>query len=236
MCTDVCGIEGGNEKMPNYFKNGYTPEERRRVLPGYPKDFVFKNYEEYKQYFVGDKIICLLCGKNYRSLGNHLRVSHETTIDDYKKKYGILWGKSLICNELTDIRSKLAKKTIADGKLIPQTLEGRRKLAELARKSKRKPRNLKLHKVSSQDNIKKYNDLHGFDGSVTKEKEKNRTKLGTPEFKKKMAERPQCNFFGEKYKYFWIGKKQTEEHKKKKSEAMKAYHKNLKEKKNERTT
>jgi hypothetical protein len=78
--------------MPNFFKNGSTPEERRKVLPGYPKDLVFKNYEEYKQYFVGDRIICLLCGKHYRSLGNHLRVSHETTVEDYKKStvyYGV---------------------------------------------------------------------------------------------------------------------------------------------------
>ena len=29
--------------MPNYFKNGSNPEERRRVLPGYPKDLIFKN-------------------------------------------------------------------------------------------------------------------------------------------------------------------------------------------------
>ena len=217
--------------MPSYFKNGYTPEERRRVLPGYPKDFVFKNYDEYKEYFVGDRIICLLCGKHYRSLGNHLRVSHETTMDDYKKKYGILWGKSLICNELKGIRSDKTKERIANGEFNFKTLEGRRKQAELARKSKRKPRSLKLHAVSSQDNIKKYNDLHGFDGSITKEKEKNRTKVGTPEFKKKMAERPQCNLFGEKYKYHWIGKKQSDEWKKKKSEAMKAYHMKLKEKK-----
>tara|TARA_R100000654_G_C2607975_1_gene116199 strand:- start:41 stop:502 length:462 start_codon:yes stop_codon:yes gene_type:complete len=152
-------------------------------------------------------------------------------MDDYKKKYGILWGKSLICNELKGIRSDKTKERIDNGEFIPKTLEGRRKQAELARKSKRKPRSLKLHAVSSQDNIKKYNDLHGFDGSITKEKEKNRTKVGTPEFKKKMAERPQCNFFGEKYKYYWIGKKQSDEWKKKKSEAMKAYHMKLKEKK-----
>ena len=223
--------------MPNYFKNGSTPEERRRVLPGYPKDLVFKNYEEYKQYFVGDRIICLLCGKHYRSLGNHLRVSHETTIEDYKKKYGILWGKSLICNEYYEIRSKEAKKTIANGKLIPQTLEGRRKQAELARKYKRKPRDFKLHTVSSQDNIKKYNELHGFDGEKTRIKKENQTKWGTEEFKKVMANRPQCNLFAEGYKNYWKGKKQSEDHKRKKSEAMKAYHKKLKERKvDERTT
>jgi len=217
--------------MPNFFKNGSTPEERRKVLPGYPKDFVFKNYEEYKQYFVGDRITCLLCGKHYRSLGNHLRVSHETTIEDYKKKYGILWGKSLICNEYYEIRSKEAKKTIANGKLIPQTLEGRRKLAELARKYKRKPRDFKLHTVSSQDNIKKYNELHGFDGEKTKIKKQNQTKWGTEEFKKVMANRPQCNLFAKKYKLYKKGKKESEETKRKKSEAMKAYHKKLKENK-----
>ena len=222
--------------MPNYFKNGTTPEERRRVLPGYPKDFVFKNYEEYKQYFVGDRITCLLCGKHYRSLGNHLKISHETTMEDYKKKYGILWRKSLICNEYYEIRSKEAKKTIANGKLIPQTLEGRRKQAELARKSiVKRRRNLLLHKVSSQDNIKKYNELHGFDGEKTRIKKENQTKWGTEEFKKVMANRPQCNLFAERYKNYWKGKKQSEDHKRKKSEAMKAYHIKLKEK-NERTT
>ena len=224
--------------MPNFFKNGSTPEERRKVLPGYPKDLVFKNYEEYKQYFVGDRIICLLCGKHYRSLGNHLRVSHETTVEDYKKKYGILWRKSLICNEYYEIRSKEAKKTIANGKLIPQTLEGRRKQAELARKSiVKRRRNLLLHKVSSQDNIKKYNELHGFDGEKTRIKKENQTKWGTEEFKKVMANRPQCNLFAEEYKNYWKGKKQSEDHKRKKSEAMKAYHKKLKEREaDERST
>ena len=43
--------------MPPYFYHGKNPEARRRVLPGYPKDFVFKDYDEYKQYFVGDRII-----------------------------------------------------------------------------------------------------------------------------------------------------------------------------------
>ena len=216
--------------MPNYFKNGTTPEERRRVLPGYPKDFVFKNYEEYKQYFVGDRITCLLCGKHYRSLGNHLKISHETTMEDYKKKYGILWRKSLICNDLKEVRSDKAKERIANGELIPQTLEGRRKQGVLARKSiVKRRRNLLLHKVSSQDNIKKYNELHGFDGEKTRIKKENQTKWGTEEFKKVMANRPQCNIFAKKYKLYKKGKKESEETKRKKSEAMKAYHKKLKE-------
>ena len=50
-----------------------------------------------------------------------------------------------------------------------------------------------------------------------------------------MAERPQVKSFIEKYKNYWKGRKQSEDHKRKKSEAMKAYHIKLKEK-NERTT
>ena len=109
--------------MPPYFYHGKNPEARRRVLPGYPKDFVFKDYDEYKQYFVGDRIICLLCGKHYRALGNHLRVSHEVDIDDYKKNYGILWGKSLTCNELHEKQSDHAKERIANGELVPRLLK-----------------------------------------------------------------------------------------------------------------
>src|SRR5210317_1941542 len=136
-----------------------------------------------------------------------------------------------VVNHYYEIRSKEAKKTIANGKLIPQTLEGRRKQAELARKYKRKPRDFKLHTVSSQDNIKKYNELNGFDGEKTRIKKENQTKWGTEEFKKVMANRPQCNLFAGGYKNYWKGKKQSEDHKRKKSEAMKAYHKKLKEKK-----
>jgi adenylate kinase family enzyme len=221
--------------MPSPFASQKNKEARRRVMPGYPKDFVFKNYDEYKKYFVGDSIICLLCGKHYRSLGVHLNISHETSINDYKKKYGILWGKSLICNETREIHSDNAKERIAKGELIPPTIEGRRKQGMFARKYiKKGRRNLPLHKVYVKENIKEYNLLRGYTGEVTKKREANRSKRGTPEFKKKMADRPQSKAFIAKYKNYWKGRKQSEEHIRKRSEAVKAYHIKLKEK-NERT-
>ena len=155
--------------MPPYFYHGKTPEARRRVLPGYPKDFVFKDYDEYKQYFVGDRIICLLCGKHYRAIGNHLRVSHETDIEDYKKKYGIFWTKALTCNDLHEEQSDRAKERIANGELIPPTIEGRRKQGMFARKHIVKGRrNLPLHKVYPAENIKNYNVLQGRTGEIAR--------------------------------------------------------------------
>jgi len=216
--------------MPPYFYHGKNPEARRRVLPGYPKDFVFKDYDEYKQYFVGDRVICLLCGKHYRALGNHLRVSHEVDIDDYKKKYGILWTKSLMCNDLHKIKSDHAKERIANGEFIPVDIEERRKQGMFARKHiKRRRRNLPLHAVSSALNVAKYNIPRGRTGEITRAREANQSKRGTPEFKKKMVGRPQVKAFIEKYKNYWKGRKQSEEHIRKRAEAVKAYHIKLKD-------
>ncbi len=217
--------------MPSYFYHGKTPEARRRVLPGYPKNFVFKSYDEYKQYFVGDRIICLLCGKHYRAIGNHLRVSHETDIEDYKKKYGILWTKSLLCNDLHEKQSDRANERIANGEFLPNDIEERRKQAVFARSHiKKRRRNLPLHAVSSALNVAKYNVLQGRTGEISREKEANQSKRGSSEFKKKMAERPQVKAFIEKYKNYWKGRKQSKEHIRKRAEAVKAYHIKLKDK------
>jgi len=215
--------------MPSPFASRKNKEARRRVLPGYPKDFVFKDFDEYKQYFVGDRIICLLCGKNYRAIGNHVQWIHETTIEEYKKKYGIFWTKSLTCDDTHEIMSNNAKERIANGELIPTDIEGRRKQGMFARSYiKRRRRDLPLHAVSSALNVAKYNIPRGRTGEITKAREANRSKRGTPEFKKKMTERPQVKAFIEKYKNYWKGRKQSEEHIRKRAEALKAYHIKLK--------
>ena len=206
--------------MPPYFFHGQTPESRRRVLPGYPKDFVFKDYNEYKQYFVGDRIICLLCGKHYRTLGNHLRVSHEVEIEDYKKKYGILWTKSLACNELHKIHSDHTKERIANGELIPKDIEGRRKQGMLARKQiVRRKRNLPLHAVSSNLNLAEYNIIQ---------------KRFNQEVKEKKDYPPHVKSFIESYAKKgdipWNkGKKTSEEARKKMSESAQMRHSFIKE-------
>ena len=211
--------------MAPYFFHGQTPESRRRVLPGYPKNFVFKSYDEYKQYFVGDRIICLLCGKEYRALGNHLRISHETDIEDYKKKYGILWTKSLLCNDSHEIQSNNTKERIANGEFIPADIEGRRKQAVFARRHKKKKRNLLTHKLSSQKNLEKYNILQKHMSEITKAKE---------EEPKRKEHPPHIKSFIENYakggQAPWNkGRKLPLEQIKKMSEARKAHHMRVKE-------
>ena len=210
--------------MPPYFFHGQTPEARRRVLPGYPKNFVFKSYDEYKQYFVGDRIICLLCGKEYRALGNHLRISHETDIEDYKKKYGILWTKSLLCNDSHEIQSRNTKERIANGEFIPADIEGRRKQAVFARRHKKKKRNLLTHRLSSQKNIEQYNILQKRVSEMTKVKEGPKRKE-YPSHIKSFIES-----YAKKDSIPWNkGKKTSEETKRKQSRSAKMRHSLIKE-------
>ena len=210
--------------MPTYFFHGQTPETRRRVLPGYPKNFIFKSYDEYKQYFVGDRIICLLCGKEYRALGNHLRISHETDIEDYKKKYGILWTKSLLCNDSHEIQSRNTKERIANGEFIPADIEGRRKQAVFARRHKKKKRNLLTHRLSSQKNIEQYNILQKRVSEMTKVKEEPKKKDHPPHIKSFIES------YAKKGGISWNkGKKMSEETKRKQSRAAKMRHSLIKE-------
>ena len=210
--------------MPPYFFHGKTPEARRRVLPGYPKDFVFKDYDEYKQYFVGDRIICLLCGKHYRALGNHLRVSHETDIEYYKEKYGILWTKSLLCNDLHEKQSDRANERIANGEFLPSDIEERRKQAVFARSHKKKKRNLPIHKSSSQKNLGQYNILQKRVSEMTKAKEEPKRKEH-PSHIKSFIE----NYAKRGQSPWNKGKKMPPEQVKKLSEFRKAHHARVKE-------
>jgi len=217
-------LQGEIQVMPSYFFHGQTPEARRRVLPGYPKNFVFKSYDEYKQYFVGDRIICLLCGKHYRALGNHLRVSHETDIEDYKEKYGILWTKSLLCNDSHEIQSNNTKERIANGEFIPRDIEERRKQAVFARSHKKKKRNLLTHRLSSQKNIEQYNILQKRVSEMTKVKEEPKRKE-YPSHIKSFIES-----YAKKDSIPWNkGKKTSEETKKKQSISAQMRHSLIKE-------
>lgn len=73
---------------------------RRRVLPGFPVERPpFDSPQEVYDYLNGvgeyeapdGRIVCLLCGKNYRALGAHLSRIHEVDVDEYRKRYGLPW-------------------------------------------------------------------------------------------------------------------------------------------------
>jgi hypothetical protein len=64
---------------------------------GYPWDGRFKTKEEVVDYFAGDKIICLLCGRELRCLGRHLRARHGVVVEDYCVRFGLPLERGLTC-------------------------------------------------------------------------------------------------------------------------------------------
>ena len=81
----------------------------RVARPGYPKTLKFENTQQVQDYMEGDRITCLLCGRYFRALGQHLIRIHETTPDTYRKRYGIPWSYGLTCTESKEIQRMLGK-------------------------------------------------------------------------------------------------------------------------------
>jgi len=94
---------------------------RRKVLPGYPIETPFKNIDEVKEYLSGSSITCLLCGKTFKSLIEHIKKIHEITLDEYREKYNIPWTYALICEDLSNKLSEMLNKRVEEGYVIPLT-------------------------------------------------------------------------------------------------------------------
>jgi hypothetical protein len=66
----------------------------------------FMTRTEIDEYFNGDKVQCLLCGKKFKALPRHLERTHDITADDYREQYGLPWGKALCGAETSQKLSK----------------------------------------------------------------------------------------------------------------------------------
>lgn len=102
---------------------------RRAVQPGYPVTTSFKTRAEVNEYFSGDRIICLLCGRQLRELHVHLKKIHGKTVEWYREYYGLRWRRGLTCDELWDIHSSNRKEAIegpeARNRLLASLSSGR---------------------------------------------------------------------------------------------------------------
>lgn len=87
---------------------------RRKVVDGYPINEPFKSIKDVEHYLSGDKITCLLCGKQYKALGTHLSV-HCYTPSTYREKYKIPNTFGLVSTETFNKFSAQAKKQHQDG-------------------------------------------------------------------------------------------------------------------------
>jgi len=90
-------------------------ECRRKVLKGFPWDGKFETKKEVNDYFSGDKIQCLLCGKWFQRLPTHLKAIHAMTSDEYREMYGLPWKRGLCSKEHSLKLSEILNKRRANG-------------------------------------------------------------------------------------------------------------------------
>lgn len=95
----------------------------RTILPGFPKHFRFTSLKEVDEYFGGDRIQCLLCGKWFKSFSKHLTI-HGVSPREYKLYYNIP-----VTYGLTSAETR--KKYVEGGKLSKGQFSNKRFLGKI---------------------------------------------------------------------------------------------------------
>jgi hypothetical protein len=92
----------------------------KSTLPGFPWKGQFKTKEEINEYFSNsDGIQCLLCGRILTTLGRHLRLTHECSLEEYRGRYGLPWRKGLVSGKLSKGFSSNLTRRIKNGSFKP---------------------------------------------------------------------------------------------------------------------
>lgn len=97
---------------------------RRKVLPGFPVERPpFNSPQDVYDYLSGvgeyeapeGRIVCLLCGKNYRSIGQHLWSIHQVNVDEYRERYGLPWSVGVASPDCRETYGAATRKKIDNG-------------------------------------------------------------------------------------------------------------------------
>jgi len=76
------------------------------VMQEYPWCGKFRTKTEIDDYLAGNKVQCLICGKLFKALPQHLERTHDITADDYREQYGLPWRRGLCGVETSKKLSK----------------------------------------------------------------------------------------------------------------------------------
>jgi predicted transcriptional regulator len=63
-----------------------------------------------RQSVKADHLVCLECGQRFSLLKRHLRVDHQTTPLEYRRKWGLPPTYPVVAPDYAKVRSRLAKK------------------------------------------------------------------------------------------------------------------------------
>ena len=92
-------------------------DEGRRVAFGYPVTVPFAHSADALAYLDSDKLVCLLCGREFTLLSQHLRKTHSMTAREYKTRYNLPIKRGLCGPSLSRLFSVVMRRTMAAGKL-----------------------------------------------------------------------------------------------------------------------
>ncbi len=121
----------------------------------------FRNVTAVREYLSAERIQCLLCGKRFKSLGQHLSSAHQMAKLEYQRKFRIPRTYALSCPALSNRLSKVELARVAsDAEYAARrgrNLAEGRKAAQFARMYKGRHRSLLLPDAFEIDN-----DLRGM--------------------------------------------------------------------------
>lgn len=130
---DHRGMRSNNPRTSNRKLHAASKALMARFeVDGFPIEARFTSDAAIDDYLGGDAIVCLRCGKPYKSLGGHLRV-HGWTADDYKEFYGLPWGSALACQDTIVRKRECGLRNYAQGVGFPSMSEDERAAARQAR-------------------------------------------------------------------------------------------------------
>lgn len=130
-----------------------------KPLRGYPRKGAFVRTEEVKAYFGTDKLACLLCGREYALLSNHLWRVHDISKEDYKLRFGIPAKYGLIGKSRRAQSSRHLKRLRREGKVRYSPSPATLRKAQYASALKRRP----LSEATRHENLEKLLRFHGKD-------------------------------------------------------------------------
>lgn len=91
---------------------------RKSILPGFPIRGPCPSLADARAYLAEPKLVCLLCGKAYAILANHLRSTHGVTPDEYRAAYHLPWSAGLAGAQVAAVKSKNLKERLSDPRFM----------------------------------------------------------------------------------------------------------------------
>jgi predicted transcriptional regulator len=63
-----------------------------------------------KKSVFADHLVCLVCGKHFRTIKRHLGTEHEMTPEQYRERFGLSHSYPMVAPNYAQMRSTMAKK------------------------------------------------------------------------------------------------------------------------------